>query len=131
MRENELYIFDNDEEIDNGDFAELNKLIKYLNSLPKPKITMLNQQRVEEMKFAYTTLSYLLRTTGGEATIEVKEEHMKSFGVIRIEADDLIIRDMKKFAQAIEFADNLEIYPLMNNRIRMALMFYRLTIPIE
>ena len=122
-------IFDSEDFYDE-DFAEVDALIEYLQSLPRAPILILNPMRLQQMRFSAAMLNKLLRETGNTANIECKQHEAEfSAGVIRVESFDISIVDMEGFARAAEFASNIEIYPLAENKIRMALMFYGLTIP--
>ena len=112
-------------------FAEFDALIAMLNSLPRPSVTMLNQGRVEEMKFAADMIRHTLKETGSEAHIECKQHELDpGIGIITVEGIELTFVDMEGFARAAEFASNFEVYPLVQNKVRMAYAFYGLVTPL-
>jgi hypothetical protein len=48
-----------------------------------------------------------------------------------MEGDALEFSDCKRLGRAIEFADNVEIFPLIDGKVKMALTFHGLTAPIK
>ena len=124
-------IFD-DEDFRNEDFAEIDAFIEHLRTLQRPSISVLNRPRKLQMRFSCAMIKRLLRETGSRASIECKHHEFKhSVGVVRVEGVELAVTNMEGFARAAEFASNIEVYPLEANKVRMALTFRNLTIPVS
>ena len=121
-----------DQDFEDEDFAEIDSLIEYLETLSRPEVLLLNPSRVEQLRFSTAMIKRVLRETGSNAQIECKpHEFEPSVGVVRVEGVALEIKDLDGFARAAEFASNTEVYPLANNKVRMTLTFHGLLNPIE
>jgi hypothetical protein len=124
-------LFD-DEEFCDEDFAEIDTLIEYLSTLPRPAVSILNQQRVQQMRFSCAMIKRILRETESGASVDCKQHELDiNVGVVRVEGVDLAVTDMEGFARAAEFASNTEIYPLKANKVRMTFTFHNLTSPVS
>lgn len=114
------------------DFAEIDKLIEFLNSLPRTEVSILNQQRVQQMRFACAMIKRVLRETNSDSKIECKQhEFDPNVGVVRVEGISLDIVDIEGFSRASEFANNTEIYPLKADKVRMTFTFHGLLTPLN
>jgi len=123
-------IFD-DAEFFDEDFAEIDALIEQLETLQRPEASILNMQRVQQMRFSCAAIKRALRETNSDASIDCRQhEFESSLGVVDIESVDIMIRDTEWFARAAEFANNTEIYPLKENKVRLTFGFHGLTMPI-
>ena len=119
-----------EEQFDNEDFAEVDALIEYLQSLPRYEVSILNPVRVQQLRFSGAMIKRILRQTGSKTKVECGQHELEpDVGVVRVEGVTLDIADMEGFSKAIYFADSTEIYPLKNNKVRMALAFHGLLIP--
>lgn len=109
------------------------EFIEYLKSLPDAnKVSILNQARVEQMEFVYRIIKKVLISSGCDAKVICKQsEFSPSRGVVEVEGINIELADGKWFSRAAEFANNIEVYPLSDNRVRMTFMFKNLTIPIQ
>lgn len=91
---------------------------------------ILNLTRMQQMQFSYSVLKKLCKD--GDMTVQyIQNEPFKSMGSIFIEGDSLSFLDCKWLGRAVEFADNVDIYPLLNERVRMVLTFHKLTVSIK
>jgi hypothetical protein len=121
-----------DEEFVDEDFEEIDALIEFINTFPRPTVSVLNKVRVQQMRFTAAMIKRLLRETGSEASIDCRQhEHNPNVGVVRVEGIDLALTDMEGYARAAEFASNTEIYPLKNDKVRMTFTFHGLVIPLD
>ncbi len=120
-----------EEEFDGEDFAEVDALIEYLQSLPRPEVSILNPLRVQQLRFSGAMIKRVLRQTGCDATIVCKQHELEpSVGVVRVEGVPLEIADMDGFTKAVSFATSTEILPLANGKVRMSLTFHGLLVPL-
>ena len=111
---------------DDDDFAEIDALIEYLNTLPQDGVFVLNYPRIQQMRFASAAIKKAMKgRNGAKAKIVCKQSELEpSMGYIDIESKDIDIFDTEWFARAAEFANNTEIYPLSDDRVRMTLTFH-------
>ena len=91
------------------------------------RLQIANAERMKQMAFTYEVLKNLLSGQNISLTYKVNEP-FKSTGSITIEGKELVFDDTKWFAVASEFADNFEVYPLRNGKLRMAFAFHNLTV---
>lgn len=94
------------------------------------KAAILNTLRVKQFQFTYAALLYLTRGTDVSVTYKMYEP-FKTMGSISIEGECVEFNDVVRFTRAAEFASNIEVYPLVNNKVRMTFTFHGLTAPIE
>lgn len=128
MRETEEF---DEEQFEDEDFAEVDALIEYLQSLPRHEVSILNPDRVQQLRFSGAMMKKILRQTGSKAKIECRQHEFEpNVGVVRIEGVALDIADMDGFNKAAQFADNTEIYPLRENKVRMTFTFHNLLTPL-
>ena len=121
-----------DGEFDSEDFAEVDALIEYLQSLPRPEVSILNPLRVQQLRFSGAMIKRVLRRSGCKAKIVCKQHEFEpSVGVVRVEGVPLEITDMDGFAKAAYFANNTEILPLENGKVKMSFTFHGLLTPMH
>ena len=128
----ELGDIEEDEEEDAELFAGIDALVEHIRSLPPvEKVSIVNEKRLREIGIAYSQIKRVLRETLdnpiNNATIRCYPyEFDMGIGVIRVEGSPLSVVDTEGFATVAGLADNMEIYPLEVNKLRMAYMFYGL-----
>ena len=90
----------------------------------QPRTLILNPKRMRELEVAYTEISKIVLSISPDAKIEcILGELGDGSASIGVEADELIVEDIKAFVSVSEKANNFEIYPLTNGHLRMAFMF--------
>lgn len=106
-------------------FKELDAFIEVLNSMPsKPRNNTLNLKRAKELWMAYKAITEIVLPISPDAKIEYgMHEDGTGSAVIRVEADEIIVEDIKTFISGVENASNFEIYPLTNGNIKMGILF--------
>lgn len=115
---------------ENNLFASVDALIGYLEKLPKAKTHVLNVSRYREMQRAYQKLEAWANANGGKISWDLQPD--SGHGSLRLEADDFTWYKKDGIGLTELFlADNFEIYALKNGRMRIGLMFYRLTLPVK
>ena len=88
--------------------------------------SIVNPQRLREMQFTYRVVRDLL--AGGDMRVSYRlHEPLKSMGSISVEGKRLAFSQPEWFARAAEFADSTEIYPLVNDEVRITFTFHNLT----
>lgn len=94
------------------------------------KAAIINPQKIAQMKLCYELIQKLPASPGTELSYHLHEP-FKSTGSIILEADKLIFKHPEILRLVSMLASNIECYPLVNGRVRMAFAFNGLTIPIE
>ena len=82
--------------------------------------------RLQMMNFSYRILKRIAEENGMTVSYELHKP-FQSMGNICLEGEDLVFLQCKQLARAISFADNIDVFPLTNGRIRLVLTFYGLT----
>lgn len=101
----------------------LDALIAHLQELPKSTVKLINPKRYLIMMKAAAKLQQFLSQSVPEGEIEISLEEDFNLGAVSIELNDLSINDTEAFSSILRTADNLEIYPLTNERIKLELTF--------
>ena len=115
--------------MENRDLDELIDSIGRWIIEDEKKPGVLNPVRIQQIAFSAGTLKKSLQETDAKITTDLHTP-FKNMGNICIEGESLIFEDCKWLGRALEFANNVEIYPLNNGKIRMVLTFHRLTLPL-
>lgn len=113
-----------------------NTLDEFVNSIKdsltadEGRTTVLNPVKMKQMQFAYAALKYI--TKGTDVSLSYKlNSPFKTMGSISAEGNILSFTKPEWFARIAEFANNLEVYPLTKNKVRLTFTFHGLTAPVE
>ena len=117
------------QELQNEEFA-LRSIYSFLE-LNYPGTTMLNIKRYQEMLFAKAALDDLLRQNGTTITAAISIHPVFCAASLWVELDDLEVCDKTTFYLAMQPADNFEVAPLANSKLRLAFMFYQMLLPVQ
>ena len=96
-----------------------------------PGTTVLNIKRYQEMMFAKAALDDLLQQNGTTITAAISVHPVFCAASLWIELDDFEVCDKTAFYLAMQPADNFEVTPLTNGKLRLAFMFYRMFVPTQ
>jgi len=113
------------------DFDEARDLDELIDSIgewileDEMKPGILNPLRVQQMRFSHSVMKNLTRDSKMQVTYTMHEP-FTSMGSITVEGDHLEFSDCKWLGRAIEFASNVEVYPLAEGGVRLVLTFHRL-----
>lgn len=121
MLENENYDIEN----------ELEGVMKFVNNLPASKIKVLNLVRYQYMLRSVFMLKDILAETEDIFDINVDIEEQFNAGVVSVELEELTILSPAKFALLLQQADNMEVYNLLNGRLKLTLVFQGVLKTIE
>ena len=99
-------------------------LVDYIKCLPKATVKMINPSRYKLLMRTAAQLTDLLRKTQPEGEIDIEINDLLNLGSISTELDLLTIEDPLAFADVIYTADNFEVYPLTNGKIRLDITFH-------
>lgn len=91
---------------------------------------VLNPARLEQMQLSYALLKYMAGRTGAQVSYKLCEP-FRSMGSITMEGENLTFWDAKYFNRIMQVADNMEVYPLKKNRVRLSFTFYHMTTIVE
>lgn len=101
--------------------TEFQKLKEYLDA---PKMGVVNVARQQQMMDAYLIIKDIILSVDPDATIEIAEGALQFGSVaIRIVTNDVTVYDTAAFADAIKHADNFQIYPTADDRIKLDILF--------
>jgi len=109
------------------EFKGIDALVEYIRFLQeknKDKAMLFDPQRLLEFKQCYDRMLSIAKETTPDATPEI---HMNWFGMgdcsFSIETDEFEVREPNEFILAIKDTTNFEVYPLLNGKIRIGVMF--------
>ena len=121
--------FMSDEELRNA-MDEFIDSVKDDVAADEEKTTVLNPMKLQQMQFAHAALKYITRDSDVEVSYKLNTP-FKTMGSISVEGETLAFDKPEWFARVAEFANNMEVYPLVKNRVRLTFTFHGLTKPIE
>lgn len=112
------------------EFEGLFEKFKEVLENDKKIATVVNLPRMEQLDFVYVAAKK--KAKGKDVVVKKRiAQPLKTMGSVSIEGECIEFVGTEWFARLAEFANNTEIYPLVNNRIRITFTFHRLTVPIE
>ena len=101
--------------------AEFQKFKEYLDA---PKMGVINLGRQQELMDAYKKIERIILSEDPDATIEIVEGALQLGSVaIRAITTDVTVYDTAEFAEAIKNADNFQIYPTADERVKLDILF--------
>lgn len=90
------------------------------------KPSVLDPARLDQIKVCYEALQYM--TKGQNVVVSYKlNKPFNSMGSISLEGDIINFKRPEWFVRIASIASNIEVYPLVNNAIRMTFTFHGLT----
>lgn len=106
-------------------FAELDAFLMYLQELKdKPHIQMINPVRFNEFRYACNAITRAVKDEVPDAKIEYEiNDGEVGDGDITIIANEIIVRDIKRFISGLKMAHNFEVYPRTDGNIQMNILF--------
>lgn len=122
-------VFYSDDEMNNA-FEDLMNKIGPQIAYEESKEHVPNELRLKQMEFCVASLAYLTKDEDVEISYAVCEP-FPSMGSIHLEFGEITFEDMLRFSRVCEFADNMEIYPLTNGKLRMSFAFHGVATPAE
>lgn len=117
------------DEYEPEDFTEVDAMIAALKKMREKEngSYFVDPTRLEIMRFSCAAIKKVLREAGCAANVECGQSELSpGMGHVTVESKDIDITNMEWFARAAEFADNTEVYPLTNGRVRLTFTFNRL-----
>ena len=101
--------------------AELQKIKEYLEA---PKVGIVNLARKQELMDSYAKIKNIILSEDPDAIVEIVEGALQ-FGSVAIRAvtSDVTVYDTAEFAEAIKNANNFQIYPTADDRVKLDVLF--------
>ena len=121
MLENENYNPENEPE----------GVMKFMDNLPASKVKVLNPVRYQSMLRSVFMLKDILAETEDLFDINVDIEERFNAGVVSVELEELTILSPEKFSLLLQQVDNMEVYRLINGRIRLTFTYHGVLKTIE
>ena len=117
-------------------FDTVDALIEWLRrTTPEKQLMVMNPYRMRDLYECGYRLRALLLPDDPDTvvTVDARPPELGDGCAVRVECDSITVEDPAQFQAAVRKADNFEFYPLVNGKLRMALMFYHCYIltPIE
>jgi hypothetical protein len=101
--------------------AEFQKFKEYLDA---PKMGVVNLARQRDVMDSYEKIKNIILSEDPEATIEIIEGALQLGSVaIRAITSDVTVYDTAEFAEATKNADNFQIYPTNDERVKFDILF--------
>lgn len=101
--------------------AELQKLKEYLDA---PKTGVVNLERHRELTRSYEIIKDIIMSEDPDATVEIMEGALQLGSVaIRAVTSDVTVYDTAAFAEATKNADNFQVYPTADDRVKLDILF--------
>ncbi len=100
-------------------------------ALDESRPSVVDPERYSQMNEAYRILRALTQDVRGLHLTYELNKPFPSTGSITLEGKMIWVRGSKWFLKAAKLADNFEVYPLTNGRVRMSFCFNDLTTPIQ
>lgn len=101
----------------------LEGLFEFIRQQNDNQVKMINPTRYQLMLQTAAQLTTLLKKTTSEGELNITVNPTFNLGAITVELDDLTVDDPLAFADLIHRADNFEIYPLTNGKIKLDITF--------
>ena len=101
----------------------LEGLFEFIRQQNDNQVKMINPTRYRLMLQTAAQLTTLLKKTTSEGELNITVNPTFNLGAITVELDDLTVDDPLAFADLIHRADNFEIYPLTNGKIKLDITF--------
>lgn len=94
------------------------------------KPAIVNALKLRQLEFTYLVMRYLSRKHEWKVTYRLYQP-FRTTGSVTVEAKCIDIDSPQWFARAASFADNTDIYPLVNGNVRLTFTFHGLMMPLE
>lgn len=101
--------------------AGFQKFREYLNT---PKAGTINELRHRRLLDAYEIIKPLILAEDPNATVDILEDALQLGSVfIRAITSDVTVYDTSAFSEAIKYADNFQVYPTADERVKLDILF--------
>ena len=101
--------------------AEFQKFKEYLDA---PKAGVVNLARQKQVADSYVIIKDIIMSGDPDSTIEIVEGALQLGSVvIRAVTSDVTVYDTAAFSEATKYADNFQVYPTADDRIKLDILF--------
>lgn len=107
------------------DFDAFTEIVREKLEKEKDEQKMVNLLQYDKMKFVESVMKKLAFICDAKVKTEINKT-FQSVGSVTVEGKDLFFTNLEWFARASEFANNIEIYPLEKNLVRITFTFHGL-----
>lgn len=99
----------------------IDSIAKLLDEIDKNP-AVINPRRIHDMKSAFDIVDKTFASSSVKISYKVNEP-FKNMGSITLEGKNILFNDPKVFLEIATLANNVDIYPLVNGKIRMSFGF--------
>lgn len=107
-------------------FPLVDALVKTLRQMPKPEALCVNSGRLEELNDTAEELKAFFQKFGRGWSLTTGIDTMFDLGYITVEMDECANANARQLGEQLSRADKVEIYPLVNGKLRLELAFHRI-----
>jgi hypothetical protein len=118
---------------DEWEWAETDAFLEQLKEKQEeyfstPRVQAINMGRIKEFKMALNTIARIVKSEDEEAviTFTLDDDWHIGYGSIEIDTKSFVVRnsDILSFASAIQFVSDFEVYPIIDDRVRISIGFH-------
>jgi hypothetical protein len=100
---------------------EFQKIKEWLDA---PKVGVVNPERYKMLLDSYVIIRDIILAEDQDATIEIVEGALKTGSVvISAVTSDVTVYDTAAFAEATKDADNFQVYPRTDDKVKLDILF--------
>lgn len=104
------------------DFKAFSK--QYNEWQSKPHMFIVNKNRVKAINDAHNRLEKIIHEYTPKANVQINMSELNDGSAyLSVETDELVVHNVQDFISIIKEANNFEIYPLNNGKIKITIMF--------
>ena len=112
-------------EVQENEFGAVDMFADYIKQMQQPEVKIIDPARIASIVRAKAILDRFFMEDDNGARAVVMLDPLFLAATVSAEADDLVFSDPQTFSRAIIDADNFEVYPLENGKIRISIIFYK------
>lgn len=111
--------------------SALDALVEFMKHLPQPTVKIIDPTRYRLILKTAAQLTDLLKETAENGELNIEINPTFNLGAISAVLDVFTINNPSAFADLICQADNFEIYPLSNGKIKLDITFWSVLKPLD
>ena len=105
---------------------ELAKLLEFVDSNP----SVINLQRIKDLQTVYNIMNEMALNLADAKLAYRVNTPFKNCGDVSVETNEINLVNTRPILDAALIADNMDIYPLADGRVKICFGFNTLTVPI-
>lgn len=122
--------FMTDEEVENM-LDSIVTTVATVAAIDDGKTSVINPYKIRQVLYTYKVLKYLVKDTKSAKVSYELHKPYKSTGSVSVIGRNLSFRKPEWFMQAVELANNFEVYPKIDGTVQMNFTFHGLTKSFE